>query len=140
VLDYTGDCSDKCVFQIDLFSARGAMPQTLLEVARREKEIRYSSRTRLNTDAFREAHIIRRAPRRQPDKLPPPAAKDGDRERLRKFAGDATITIVHLIYGARPMTRTPRTSSTRASRSRSTGAPAATPCAARCGTPNGASG
>src|SRR5262249_38938606 len=48
VLDYTGDGSDKCIFQIDLFSARGAIPQTLFEVAQREKEIRYSSRTRLN--------------------------------------------------------------------------------------------
>jgi NTE family protein len=61
VLDYTSDCSDKCIFQIDLFSARGAMPQNLLEVAQREKEIRYSSRTRLNTDAFRTAHPRRAA-------------------------------------------------------------------------------
>jgi len=54
ILDYTDDDSDKCIFQVDLFSARGAMPQNLFEVAQREKEIRYSSRTRPNTDAFQE--------------------------------------------------------------------------------------
>ena len=72
ILDYTDDDSDKCIFQVDLFSARGAMPQNLFEVAQREKEIRYSSRTRLNTDAFAELQTIRRAVRRLLDKMPPP--------------------------------------------------------------------
>jgi NTE family protein len=98
VLDYTGDTSDKCIFQVDLFSARGPMPQTLLEVAQREKEIRYSSRTRLNTDAFREAQTIRRALRRLLDRIPPPAERDGDWELLQRFARDSAVTIVHLIY------------------------------------------
>ena len=39
------------------------MPETLFEIAQREKEIRYSSRTRLNTDIFRELQAIRRAMR-----------------------------------------------------------------------------
>jgi NTE family protein len=98
VLDYTSDSSDKCIFQIDLFSARGAMPQNLLEVAQREKEIRYSSRTRLNTDAFLETETIRRALRRLLDRLPPPAAHDSDWDLLQRFARDMAVTIVHLIY------------------------------------------
>ena len=53
ILDYTDDDSDKCIFQLDLFSARGPCLRTLLEVAQREKEIRYSSRTRLNTEPSR---------------------------------------------------------------------------------------
>ena len=76
ILDYTDDDSDKCIFQVDLFSARGAMPQNLFEVAQREKEIRYSSRTRLNTDAFQEMQTIRRAVRRMLDKRPPPTLPD----------------------------------------------------------------
>src|SRR3546814_6067748 len=40
-----------CIFQVDLFSAKGPMPETIFDVAQREKEIRYSSRTRLNTDS-----------------------------------------------------------------------------------------
>ena len=46
-----------CIFQIDLFSAKGCMPETLFDVVQREKEIRYSSRTRLNTDIFQRAAI-----------------------------------------------------------------------------------
>ena len=98
VLDYTGDKSDKCIFQVDLFSARGAMPQNLLEVAQREKEIRYSSRTRLNTDAFRQAQTIRRAVRRLLDKLPAPPLPDHDWELLQEFACNTAVTIVHVIY------------------------------------------
>jgi NTE family protein len=98
VLDYTGDTSDKCIFQIDLFSARGTMPQTLLEVAQRAKEIRFSSRTRLNTDAFRETQTIRRALRRLLDKIPAPSDGNSDWDLLQKFARDSAVTIVHLIY------------------------------------------
>ena len=98
ILDYTDDDSDKCIFQVDLFSARGAMPQNLFEVAQREKEIRYSSRTRLNTDAFAELQTIRRAVRRLLDKMPPPAQPDEDWDLLQRFAGDSAVTIVHLIY------------------------------------------
>jgi NTE family protein len=98
ILDYTDDDSDKCIFQLDLFSARGAMPQNLFEVAQREKEIRYSSRTRLNTDAFAESQTIRRAVRRLLDKMPPPTQRDEDWDLLQKFACDSAVTIVHLIY------------------------------------------
>ncbi|MBU6438517.1 MAG: patatin-like phospholipase family protein, partial [Betaproteobacteria bacterium] len=44
------------IFQIDLFSARGRVPQTLAEAAEREKDIRYSSRTRAVTDMLRARH------------------------------------------------------------------------------------
>jgi NTE family protein len=98
ILDYTTERSDKCIFQLDLFSARGAMPQNLLEVAQREKEIRYSSRTRLNTDAFEETQTIRRAVRRLLDKMPPPEKPDDDWDLLQNFACDSAVTIVHLIY------------------------------------------
>ena len=39
----------RLVFQVDLFAARGEMPATLGEASEREKDIRYSSRTRLTT-------------------------------------------------------------------------------------------
>ena len=38
------------VFQVDLFSARGTLPRNLPDVYERQKDILYSSRTRLNTD------------------------------------------------------------------------------------------
>lgn len=98
ILDYTGEPSDKCIFEIDLFSARGAMPQNLLEVAQREKEIRYSSRTRLNARQFEESQTIRRAVGRLLTTLPTPALPDADWEMLQKFSCDSAVTIVHLIY------------------------------------------
>ncbi len=41
---------DLLIFQVDLFSARGDSPASLLEAAEREKDIRFSSRTRTSTD------------------------------------------------------------------------------------------
>ena len=40
------------MFQVDLFSARGALPRTMSDVLGRHKDIMYSSRTRQETDMF----------------------------------------------------------------------------------------
>ena len=69
VLERGGPRQDMCIFQVDLFSAKGRMPQTLFDIGQREKEIRYSSRTRFNTDIFREMQTIRRAIRRLRTKM-----------------------------------------------------------------------
>ena len=98
VLDYSDEPSDKCIFQVDLFSARGSLPQNLFDVAQREKEIRYSSRTRLNTDMFEESQILRRAARRLTAKLPESLRDDPDAQLLAKFGCDTAVTIVHLIH------------------------------------------
>lgn len=98
VLDYTGDKNDKCIFQVDLFSARGAMPQNLFDVAQREKEIRYSSRTRFNTDRFAELQNVRNAVSRLLAKLPPELRDDPDARALKMGCCEEAITIVHLIH------------------------------------------
>src|SRR5262245_28456669 len=49
LLEQPGD-GHGIVFQVDLFPARGAFPTTMERATEREKDIRYSSRTRLNTD------------------------------------------------------------------------------------------
>ena len=61
---------DLLIFQVDLFSARGELPESLLEAAEREKDIRYSSRTRMNTDKNKQIHNARMAVRDLLDKLP----------------------------------------------------------------------
>jgi len=98
VLDGTGPRVDMCVFQIDLFSAKGQMPGTLFDIAQREKEIRYSSRTRLNTDVFREMQTMRRAVRRLEERLPDDLKASADWRVLSALSCDAAITIVHLIH------------------------------------------
>jgi NTE family protein len=86
------------VFQIDLFSARGSVPQTIFEIAQREKEIRYSSRTRLNTDVFREIQAIRRAVQHVAPDIPEELRNSSDWQLLDRVGCDAAITIVQLIH------------------------------------------
>jgi NTE family protein len=90
--------SDLLIFQVDLFSARGVLPATLLEAAEREKDIRYSSRTRMNTDMNKKVHNARRAVRRLIAKLPPDLKNDPDVLFLNEAAKENTVTVVHLIY------------------------------------------
>ena len=74
----------RLVFQVDLFAARGEMPANLGEASEREKDIRYSSRTRLNTTY--ELRRRRRCRRRVGcvDKLPRGAARRPRRAGARR--------------------------------------------------------
>ncbi|WP_265516464.1 patatin-like phospholipase family protein [Nitratireductor luteus] len=100
VLD-AGPAQDTLVFQVDLFSARGELPRDLLELEMRRKQIVYSSRTRLNTDQFRERHALRRAIAQLFDQLPPEAKQSEEMQRLRDLGADHKVSIVHLIYRRR---------------------------------------
>jgi NTE family protein len=100
-LDYVLEAEtdrDLLIFQVDLFSARGPLPETLLEAAEREKDIRFSSRTRMNTDKNRQVHNARRAVRDLIAKLPDYLKNDPSVEYLSKAAKENTVTVVHLIY------------------------------------------
>jgi len=97
VLDAETD-RDLLIFQVDLFSARGDLPETLLEAAEREKDIRFSSRTRMNTDKNRQIHNARKAMRDLISKLPENLQDDPSVALLRAAARENTVTVVHLIY------------------------------------------
>jgi NTE family protein len=100
-LDYVLDAeltSDLLIFQVDLFSARGSLPASLLEAAEREKDIRFSSRTRMNTDKNRQIHNTRMALRELIGKLPDDLKNDPAVEILSKAAKENTVTVMHLIY------------------------------------------
>ena len=86
------------VFQVDLFSASGPVPATLSDVSEREKDIRYSSRTRLNTDVFRRNQELRRAAQRLVALLPDDLKDNPDAVAIRGLSNDAAVTIVHLIH------------------------------------------
>jgi NTE family protein len=98
VLDDGGPREDMCVFQIDLFNARGPVPNTIWEVEHRQKDIRFSSRTRLNTDVFRQRQKLRQAARRLCAKLPEELKSDPDALLLDILGCDAAVSIVHLIH------------------------------------------
>jgi NTE family protein len=100
-LDYVLDTetgNDLLIFQVDLFSARGPLPNSLLEAAEREKDIRFSSRTRMNTDKNKQVHNARMALRELFGKLPDYLKNDPSVEILCKVAEENTVTVVHLIY------------------------------------------
>lgn len=92
------DSDAATIFQVDLFSASGSLPRTLAQVANREKDIRYSSRTRAVTDMLRERHDMHLRIRTLAALLP--AARRGDARVRQMLAGtaDTAITLVHLIH------------------------------------------
>src|SRR5207253_1334477 len=71
---------------------------SLLEAAEREKDIRYSSRTRMTTDKNKQVHNIRKAMRELLGKLPDHLKNDPSVGILCKAAQENTVTVVHLIY------------------------------------------
>ncbi|MGO8425900.1 DUF3734 domain-containing protein, partial [Rhizobium ruizarguesonis] len=77
--------ADLCIFQVDLFSAKGVLHKDVFDVDAREKEIRFSSRTRLNTDQFRKLQSVRMADKRLTEKLPPELKDDPDAKILEKI-------------------------------------------------------
>lgn len=96
-----GPRRDTLVFEVDLWSARGRFPRAIMEVATREKEIQYSSRTRDNTDRFADIQRLRHAVARLIEELPPDLGKRASVAALKKFADHRVYNIVHLIYRSR---------------------------------------
>ncbi len=93
-----GPPHDTLAFQVDLWSARGRFPRTLNEVATRQKEIQYSSRTRAGTTWLTEVQRLRRAIEDLLPKLPP-ELRDTEAVRILDDAPDHHVyNIVHLIY------------------------------------------
>ena len=98
VLD-AGVARDTLIFQVDLFSAIGPMPATMDEVQERIKDITYSSRTRMNTDAFLEKYRLRHQIRALAEHVPP----DVRARILGDTPDDAfsgRVSLVHLINRA----------------------------------------
>lgn len=95
-----GVIKDTLVFQVDLFSSQGPDPLTMDEVQERVKDITFSSRTRMNTDAFLEKYRLRRAIRAL-------SAHVGDEVRAEVAAHgmpadthDGRVSLVHIINRA----------------------------------------
>ena len=88
---------DILICQVDLFPSRGDMPDNMMAAAEREKDIRYSSRSRLNTDVSLKDHQIKTSLRRLLDKLPPEFRTTPEYRALEPFAKENAITVVHFI-------------------------------------------
>lgn len=86
------------VFQVDLFSARGALPRQMSDVLTRQKEIMYSSRTRRNTDAFARSYNLRTRLIEALKRVPPEALLPGEKEMIEESDKPSIANIVQLIY------------------------------------------
>jgi NTE family protein len=85
------------IMQIDLFSARGPLPDNLDQVQERAKDIQYSSKTRFNSTQVHQREQLRAAFRRLAEKLPASLRDDPDVRTLSLAARPSTISLLHLI-------------------------------------------
>jgi NTE family protein len=92
---------DTLALQVDLWNARGELPRTIPEVATRQKEIQYSSRTRASTDNFKHVQRLRRAMVELFEKLPAELQNGPEAQLLRPERDHKVYNLVHLIYRAR---------------------------------------
>lgn len=97
VIDNAKSGEDLCIYQVDLFSSRGGLPKNIFEAAEREKEIRYSSRTRMTTTAAEEQQSLRNAFQNLLNKLPKNLRDDPDVKFLEQKAKAGAITVMHII-------------------------------------------
>ncbi len=89
---------DTLAFQVDLWCAQGQLPRTLAEVATRQKEIQYSSRTRAFTDRFKYVAKARCSLANLLEQLPEEFKQSEDAKFLASIARHRVHNIVHLIY------------------------------------------
>jgi NTE family protein len=86
------------VFQVDLFSAAGPLPRSMPDVASRQKDIQYSSRTRLTTDVYKRLLGWKKRTYDLLVRIPEADLTDEDRKLRDDLATLPEITILQLIY------------------------------------------
>jgi NTE family protein len=89
---------DALVFQVDLWSARGVVPRDLNEVANRQKDIQYSSRTRMVTTMLATEQSQAKLLREVLELVPPARRAHPAFARAERAASDRRVNVVHLIY------------------------------------------
>jgi len=102
VLDLHPRTEPLVVLQVDLFNARGEMPHTMAGVMERQKDITYSSRTRMNTDALAANMNLQQAIADLITKLPANLRKDPSVLAVQSQLTHEPIDIFHLIYRDKP--------------------------------------
>jgi NTE family protein len=95
------DSLNSLVFQVDLFSARGALPRDIQDVMARHKDIMYSSRTRHNTDVYRRTHNLKARLYKALSKIPEDQLSEDERALKKSVSNLPGIAILQLIYQQR---------------------------------------
>ena len=92
---------DALVIQVDLWNARGEFPRNLAEVATRQKEVQYSSRTRAFTDFLKLLHRVEYSVATLLDQLPDEFKRSDEAKYLASISQRRAYNLVHLIYRPR---------------------------------------
>jgi len=100
VLEESGVREDTLAFQVDLWSARGRAPRSVAEVAARQKEIQFSSRTRASTDRFKRIQVSRALLAEALAEVPEGRLGAEMVRALKATLDPHVYSIVHLIYRA----------------------------------------
>jgi len=89
---------DTLAFQVDLWSARGPVPDSLTDVQGRMKDIQYSSRTRLVTDMIERSQRFRHVMREVLERVAPEHRDDPWVHLAQDLSCTKQFNVVHLIY------------------------------------------
>ncbi|SEB25061.1 DUF3734 domain-containing protein [Paraburkholderia sartisoli] len=89
---------DTLAFQVDLWSARGPVPDNITDVQGRMKDIQYSSRTRLVTDMLQRSQRFRHVLREVLDRVAPEHREDAWCKLAEELSCSKRYNVVHLIY------------------------------------------
>jgi NTE family protein len=92
------ECRDTLAFQVDLFSARGEVPRSMPAVLARQKDIQYSSRTRMVTDAYRRQRELELELRRALALVPEERLDEAQRNLRQRLDSLPAVVLLQLIY------------------------------------------
>jgi NTE family protein len=90
---------DTIAFQVDLWSARGPLPENVYDAQERQKDIQYSSRTRAVTQSMAQTQHFRRLLREVLEHVPQNVRKNDEWcRRAQALACERQYSVIHLIY------------------------------------------
>ncbi|MBV8626779.1 MAG: patatin-like phospholipase family protein, partial [Paraburkholderia sp.] len=89
---------DTLAFQVDLWSARGPVPDSITDVQGRMKDIQYSSRTRLVTDMLQRSQRFRHVLREVLERVPAEGRDDPWCKLAEELSCSKRYNVIHLIY------------------------------------------
>ncbi|TDN70878.1 patatin-like phospholipase family protein [Paraburkholderia sp. BL10I2N1] len=89
---------DTLAFQVDLWSARGPVPDSITDVQGRMKDIQYSSRTRLVTDMLQRSQRFRHVLREVLERVPSEMRDDPWCKLAEDLSCSKRYNVIHLIY------------------------------------------
>jgi NTE family protein len=96
------DDKSQLVFQVELFKAAGAIPQTMQQVETRQKDITYSSRTRQATHGFQHALRLRSKLAEAYKRIPAAKLSAAEKKLMHDYSDAGVVNLIQMIYQSKP--------------------------------------